>query len=423
MPQTIAGIDIHKKVLIVVVATIDETISEAGVDQRIEYVGRRFGSSATERAHLVAWLQAEGAAEVVMESTAQYWKPIWLDLEPHFKALHLAQAHSNKAPKGRKNDFADAKRLTRRLAAGELILSFVPDAEQRAWRTMTRSKLQLVRDRVRLQNQLESLLEEMRIKLSSVISDLLGVSGRRILEALGDGEKDPVKLAELGDDRLKCSKADLVDALRGRVEPMHANILKLYLERLKLLDQQIDKLNQMAAEALKKHEQAVIRLAETPGLGVDSAQQIIAEVGVDAKAFRSAAQFASWVGTIPGSEESAEKNKSSRSPKGNRFLRRILSQAAQAAVKKKGSHFQNVFNRLKVRLGYNGAIWAIAHRLCRLVWKILHDGVRYIEMGSEASPQAKKRRAQTLTKALRKLGYQVTLTPVPPAQETIRQPG
>jgi transposase len=396
----------------VVVATVSRTVGEGEVNEEIQYEGRRFGSGTSEREHLIAWLQERGVEQVVMESTAQYWKPLWLDLEPHFGQLHLAQAHSNKAPKGRKNDFGDARRLARRLLAGELILSFVPDAEQRAWRTMTRSKLQLVRDRVRLQNQLEALLEEMRIKLSSVVSDLLGLSGRRILEALAGGQTDSVKLAELGDDRLKCSRAELVDALRGRAEPMHLQILKLYLERLKLLDRQIQDLEQMAAQALHRHEQVVIRLAETPGLGVDSAQQIIAEVGVEAKAFPSAAQFASWVGTIPGSEESAETNHSSRSPKGNQFLRRILTQAAQAAIKKKGCHFQNVFRKLLPRLGYKGALWAVAHRLCRLVWKILHDRVRYIEQGSETNPQANKRRAQKLAKALRKLGYNVAITPI-----------
>ena len=316
MSQKVAGIDIHKKVLMAVVATVSQTVGAEEVDQKIEYEVRRFGSGAREREHLVAWMRERGVEEVVMESTAQYWKPVWLDLEPHFGKLHLAQAYSNKAPKGRKNDFGDAKRLTRRLVAGELILSFVPDAEQRAWRTMTRSKQQLVRDRVRLQNQLEALLEEARIKLSSVISDLLGASGRRILEALAGGETDPVKLAEWGDDRLKCTREELIDALRGRPEPMHVEILKLYLERLKLLDRQIESLDRMAAQALKKHEEAVIRLAQVPGLGVDSAQQIIAEVGVDVKAFPSATQFASWAGAIPGSEESAEKEPQFAVPEG-----------------------------------------------------------------------------------------------------------
>lgn len=282
------------------------------------------------------------------------------------------------------------------------------------WRTITRGKHQLVRERVRLQNQLEALLEEARIKLSSVISDLLGVSGRRILKAIADGETNPDRLAELGDDRLRCSQKELADALTGSVEPVHRDLLKLYLERLNLLDQQIEKLDQMIATALKPHAEAVVRVAEVPGFGPDSAQQIIAEVGADADAFPSAGEFASWSGICPGSNESAEKNKSSRSAKGNRFVRRILNQAAQAAVKKKGSHFQALFHRLLPRLGYNGAIWAVAHRLGRLVWKILHDNVRYIEQGLDSDPKTKKRRAQKMVQALRKLGYTVTLTPSAP---------
>jgi transposase len=413
MSYRVAAIDIHKQVLMVVVATVANEVADA-TGEAIEFECRRFGAGSSERKHVVSWLRERGVTEVVMESTAQYWKPIWMDLEPHFAKLHLAQAHSNRAPKGRKNDFRDAKRLARRLLAEELILSFVPAAEQRMWRTLTRSKQQLVRDRVRLQNQLEALLEEARIKLSSVISDLLGASGRRILAALAQGETDPAKLAELGDDRLKCSKEELADALQGSPEPIHREVLKLYLERLQVLDKQIQTLDALVAKELKKHQEAVVRVAEAPGFGVDSAQQIIAEVGVDAATFPSAGQFCSWAGTCPGSEESAEQNHSSRSPKGNRFVRRILTQAAQAAVKKKGCHFQLVFRRLLPKLGYRGAIWAIAHRLGRLIWKILHDGVRYMEQGQETNPKAKKRRAQKLAKALRNLGYQVSLTPIQP---------
>jgi len=200
MSPIIAAIDIHKKVIMV--ATTSATVEVENAYESIKFECRRFGTGNAERERLIRWLQDRSVAEIVMESTAQYWKPIWLDLEPHFAKLHLAQAHSNRAPKGRKNDFRDAKRLARRLLAGELMLSFVPGPEQRTWRTLTRSKQQLIRDRVRLQNQLESLLEEMRIKLSSIISDLFGLSGRRILQALSKGETDPVKLAQLGDDRL-----------------------------------------------------------------------------------------------------------------------------------------------------------------------------------------------------------------------------
>ncbi len=411
MSYKVAGIDIHKKVLMVVVATTaEEVVDPAG--EAIEFECRRFGAGNRERNHVVSWLRERGVSEVVMESTAQYWKPVWLDLEPHFAKLHLAQAHSNRAPKGRKNDFGDAKRLARRLLADELILSFVPGPAQRIWRTLTRSKHQLVRERVRLQSQLEALLEEARIKLSGVISDLLGVSGRRILEALAQGETDPVKLAALGDDRLKCPQQELIDALAGSPEPTQLEVLKLFLKRLALLDEQIAKLDALAAKALKPYEEAVIRVAQIPGFGVDSAQQIIAEVGVDADAFPSAGHLSSWIGICPGSNISAEQNHNSRCPKGNRFARRIMNQAAQAAVKKKGSHFQSVFRRLLPRLGYNGAIWAIAHRLGRLLWKILHDGIGYIEQGLETDPKAKKRRAQKLAKALRNLGYKVTLEPL-----------
>jgi transposase len=168
--------------------------------------------------------------------------------------LHLAQAFSNRAPRGRKHDFKDAERLVRRLIANELILSFVPGGEQHIWRNMTRMKLQLTRDRVRLQSQMECLLEEMRIKLSLVVSNLLGASGLRILRALAEGETDPKQLARLGDERLQCTEEQLVDALTGRAQPMHRAMLALQLERLQLIDTQIAKLNGMIAQAMKPHQ-------------------------------------------------------------------------------------------------------------------------------------------------------------------------
>jgi transposase len=406
MTYKIAGIDVHKKVLMVVV--LDAGTPEEKPERR------RFTTLPSDLRRLSSWLREQGVEEAVMESTAQYWRSVWLELEPYM-GLQLAQAFSNRAPRGRKHDFKDAERLVRRLIANELILSFVPDEEQRSWRNLTRMKTQLTRDRVRLQNQMECLLEEMRIKLSIVVSDLLGASGLRILRALSAGETDPKRLAALGDDRLRCSEEQLVDALTGRVQPMHRAMLGLQLERLQLLDRQIEELNGLIAEALKPHQEAVIRLAEVPGLGVDSAQQVISEVGVQASTFPSAAELTSWVGTCPGKDESAEENHSSRSAKGNKYLRRVLNQAAHAAVKKKGSHFQAVFRRLLPRLGYKSAIWAIAHRLCRVVWKILHEGVRYIEQGSESDPKTRKQRARILARALRKLGYDVALTPINPA--------
>jgi transposase len=402
MSYKIAGIDVHKKVLMVVV--IDATTPEE------KPARRRFATLPSDLRQLSSWLQAQDVQEAVMESTAQYWRTVWLELEPHM-LLHLAQAFSNRAPRGRKHDFKDAERLVRRLIADELILSFVPNGEQRMWRNLTRMKTQLTRNRVRLQSQMECLLEEMRIKLSSVVSDLLGASGLRILRALAAGETEPKKLVALGDDRLKCTEEQLVDALTGSSQPMHREMLALQLEHLQLIDTQIEKLNGMIAQAMKPHQEVVMRLAEVPGLGVDSAQQVISEVGLQASTFASAAELTSWVGTCPGKDESAEENHNSRSAKGNKYLRRVLNQAAHAAVKKKGSHFQAVFRRLLPRLGYQSAIWAIAHRLCRVVWKILHEGVRYIEQGSEPDPKLRKQRARMLARALRRLGYDVAITP------------
>src|ERR1700746_3159850 len=377
-----AGIEVHKKVWMGVV--VDASVPEE------KPVGRRFVTLPSELHRFRIWLQEQGVEEAVMESTAQYWRSVWLELEPHM-SLHLAQAFSNRAPRGRKHDFKDAERLVRRLIAEELILSFVPDGEQRIWRSLTRMKVQRTRDRVRLQNQMECVLEEIRIKLSIVVSNLLGASGLRILQALANGEADPKRLAELGDERLQCTEEQLVDALTGRVQPMHRGMLALQLQRLQLIDQQMAQLNHMIAQAMKSHQDAVIRLAEVPGLGVDSAQQIIAEVGAQASTFSSAAELTSWVGTCPGKDESAEQNHSSRSAKGNKYMRRVLNQAAHAAVCTKGSYFQTLFRRLLPRLGYKSAIWAVAHRLCRLVWKILHEGVRFIEQGAEVGPQAKKK--------------------------------
>jgi transposase len=212
--------------------------------------------------------------------------------------LHLAQALSNRGRRGRKNDFRDAERLVKRLVSQELVLSFVPDAEQRLWRTLTRTRYQRTRDKVRLQNQLEALLEEAHIKLSSLVSDLLGASARRMLKALADGETDPAALAALADQRLCATPARLHDALGACTElnPVYRRLVKMTLESLQFVEQQIGHLDQEIASLLQQHQDAVERLAIVPGLGVDSAQQIIAEVGAKAATFASAKNLSSWVG-------------------------------------------------------------------------------------------------------------------------------
>lgn len=407
MADSIAGIDVHKRVLMVVVGQP----SGAAEQERIEFAQRKFGSTSSELLHLKAWLKEHGVAEVVMESTAQYWKPVWLALEECFQ-LRLAQAWSNRAPRGKKTDFKDAQRLVRRHLAGELTLSFVPDAEQRLMRTLMRRRTQLTRDRVRIQNQVESLLEETRIKLSSVVSDLFGASGLRILAALAEGQSDPAVLASLADERVQCPAEQLADALTGVVSPIHQKLLQQHLDHLKLVDEQREELLQLAATAMREHQAAVTRLSAMPGIRVLAAQQIVAEAGPQASAFPTAAQFSSWIGVCPGRNESAGENHSSHCAKGNMYLRRVLSQAAQAAVKTKGSYFQARFNRLLPRLGYVKAIWAIARNLSVVIWKILHEGIEYVERGHLTTPQAAQRRLQRLKRELRLLGYSDDLKPI-----------
>ena len=344
-----------------------------------------FGSNPEQLRLLAEWLIEQPVEEVVMESTAQYWKPVWGVLERYWKpirqkredaspmsgTLHLAQALSKRGRRGRKNDFRDAERLLKRLVAQELTLSFVPYAEQRLWRTVMRGKYQLTRDHARLRNRVESMLEEAHIKLSSLVSDLLGVSA--------------------------CTE----------LNPVYRRLLKMALEELQFLEQQIGKLEQEMASLLSQHQDAVQRLAEVPGLGVDSAQQIIAEVGAEAATFASAKNLSSWAGACSGEEESAGVNPNHRSPKGNRHMRRILHQSANAAVKHKGSIFEVVYRRLVPRLGHNQAIGAIAHRLCRLIWLLLHRGVRYEERGPAVNQRSKQQRTARMIRELRRFGYRV----------------
>jgi transposase len=354
-----AGIDVHKKRLAVVVADVE-------VEDEYQFERRWYGSNPEQLRVLSEWLIEQQVEEVVMESTAQYWKPVWGALERFWKAmcqsresagwmsgtLHLAQALSNRGRRGRKTDFRDAERLVKRLVSQELVLSFVPDVEQRLWRTLTRTKYQRTRDKVRLQNQLEALLEEAHIKLSSLVSDLLGASARRMLKALADGETDPAALVALADQRLRATPAQLHDALGACTElnPVYRRLVKMTIEGLQFVEQQIGQLEQEIASLLQRHQDAVERLAVVPGLGVDSAQQIIAEVGAKAATFPSAEKLSSWVGACPGKEESAGVNRSRHSPKGSRQMRRILNQAANAAVKRKGSIFEIVYRRLVPRL-------------------------------------------------------------------------
>ena len=396
----IAGIDVHKKWLYVV----------AG-DKR-----QRFGSTVLELEELSHWLEQEQVNTVVMESTALYWKPVWIALRGLFQQ-YLAQAQSNRARAGRKQDFRDAERLIRRLAAQELDLSFVPEPEQQEWRMLTRQRVEYSQQLTRVRNHIEALLEEARIKISGYLSDLLSLSGRRMLKALSLGENDPATLAQLADPRVRATQEELAAALTGHMTALQRLLLRQDLSTIELLEQHMEEVSAELTRSLEQHTAAIERLCEIPGVGVSAAEQILAEVGPTAATFPTQAHLSSWAGLCPGREESAGVSQSNTCPKGNRSLRRILSQVAWSAVRMKNSFFQCLFRRLTPRLGVQKAIWAVAHRILRVIWIVLHRGESYRELGPLAgNPQHIQRKLRRMVRELTHFGYQI-LAPVPTSQE------
>jgi transposase len=393
--RVVAGIDVHKAMLAVMI----RRQTGAGV----EYEKRKFGTMKSEIGHLAAWLQQHQVSEVVMESTAQYWRPVWYGLEPHF-ALHLTHPLKTRAPRGRKRDFRDAQRLADRWCAGDLEESFIPGAEQRSWRWLTRSRVQLQRMIGVIRNQVEGLLEQGGIKLTAVASDPFGVSGWAMLELLAQGETDGKVLAGQARGSLRKKEQQLQEALAGKLEPIYRVLLQQRLDQVKLLRQQIADLNEALAAAMSAHLTTLHRLSRIPGVDLHAAQELLAEIGAGAVAFPSAEQFASWVGICPGSQESAGICYSHRSAKGNRYLRRLLCQIAWGAIHTKDTFFAGLFARLKPRVEAKGAAWAVGHRIGKVVWLMLHEGVEYIEKGT--APQNPRTLLRKFRRIVQEFGRQ-----------------
>lgn len=394
--RVLAGVDVHKKMLAVVVRS-----ELAG---QVEYEQRRFGTTRCEIGHLAAWLQQRQVSEVAMESTAQYWRPVWYGLEAQVR-LHLSHPLATLAPRGRKRDFRDAQRLVDRLWAGDLVESFVPEAEQRSWRWLTRTRVELQGKIGMLRSQVEGLLEEGGLKLAATVSDLFGASGWAMLERLAGGETDPARLASLALGSLRHKRAALEEALAGRLDAIGRLLLGQCLEQVRLLQRHIGEIGLALSQAMREHSGVLQRLAQVPGIQIRAAQDLLAEIGPEAAAFPSAAQFASWVGVCPGQQESAGVTYSTRSPKGNRYLRRLLCQLGWAALRSKGTFFANLFARLSPKLGAKAAAWAIAHRLARVIWVLMRRGVDYVERGpAPQKPKQLRRKFQRLLAELSRAG-------------------
>ena len=388
-----AGIDVHKKMLAVVVRK-----------QNGEWIQRSFGTTRREIEHLSAWLSQHEVQEAVMESTAQYWRPVWYGLEMHFR-LHLSHPLQTRAPRGRKRDFRDARRLVDRLWSGDLEESFVPRSEQRAWRWLTRTRVELKRRMGQIRAQVEGLLEESGVKLAATVSDVFGASGWAMLERLAAGETDAAVLADQARGSLRHKKEALQEALEGHCNATTRLLLGQCLEQVRLLQQHIAEIGRELSRNMRDHASTLQRLSQVPGVELAAAQELLAEIGPGASAFASAAQFASWVGVCPGQQESAGVSYSTRSPNGNRYLRRLLCQIAWAAARTRGCFFASLFARLSPKLGAKAAAWAVAHRLARLVWVLLHRGVEYVERGpTQADPRRLRRKFRRLLTELSRAG-------------------
>ena len=300
-----------------------------------------------------------------------------------------------------------------RLQSGDVEDSFVPGAEQRSWRWLTRARVDL-RDKIGvIRNQVEGLLEEGGIKLAAVVSDAFGASGWAMLERLAKGERDLDVLVREARGNLRKKQAALREALDGYLSPPYQLLLEQYMKQVELLRGQIADIDRTLEEAMKAHAPTLNRLCQMPGVDLVAAQELLAEIGPTAAAFPSADEFASWAGSCPGSNETAGVNYSRRSPKGNRYLRRLLSQVAWAAIHTKDTFFASLFRRLKPRIEPRGAAWAVAHRMARLIWRMLHDGIDYQEKGPAANnPHRLMRKFHRLLKDFQRMGIDpATLLP------------
>ncbi len=355
------------------------------------------------------WLAAHGVTQVAMEATGVFWKPVWAILEDDFELLLVNARHVKQVP-GRKTDVSDAAWLCQLLEAGLLRPSFVPPKPIRALRNFTRYRKAQIAERQREANRLHKALEDTGIKLDCVASDILGVSGRAMLDALCRGTTDPELLAELARGRLRQKLPALREALEGRFDALHAVLIGAILAHLDFLDEQIERLSEAIEEQLRPFQPAVELLRSIPGVETRTAQVIIAEIGVDMSVFPSERQLASWAGQCPGNNQSAGKRRSGRTRKGSKWLDQALKDAAMAAIRTNDSYLQAQYRRLRPRVGHGRAIGAVKHTIICACWHMLTTGELYRDLGGDyfrrRDPERQTRR---LIKQLQALGHTVTL--------------
>jgi transposase len=399
-----AGLDVHKDTA---VACVRHT---ANGTARREV--RTFKTTTKELLALSEWLSGEGCTHIAMEATGVYWKPVWHVLSDGDFTLLLANAAHVKNVPGRKTDVNDATWLADLLAHGLIRGSFVPDEQTQEMRNLLRTRKQLVRERSSHVQRLQKTLEDANIKLDSVIADVMGLSGRAMVEALVAGESDPDRLAELAHRRIKAPPEVLREALRGRVTRHHRFLLRLHLQQIDALDAAIAEIDQEVDADVEPFRAAIALLTTIPGVSELSGRVILAEIGRDMSRFPTAGHLISWAGLCPKSDESAGKRRSTRMRKGAPWLKTTLVQCAWAASRKKASYLQAQFHRLRARRGAKKAIGALAASILTLVYHMLISGEFYRDLGPDYFDlRAKAARTRRLVARLQHLGYAVQLTP------------
>lgn len=396
-----AGLDVHKVEVVACLRLVARG--------KASYEVRRFPTTTKGLIKLAEWLEAAQCTHVAMEATGVYWKPVWHMLEGRFTLILANAAHIKGVP-GRKSDVNDATWIADLLAHGLIRASFVPPQPIQELRDLTRTRKQLTREIVQHTQRIQAVLEEANVKLSSAITDILGMSGRRILKAIVAGETDPAKLAELGGPQLAASRSDLADALHGRVREHHRFLIGQHLKTIEQLEATIAAFDTRIEAALRPFRDAIERLKEIPGLSQTSAAILIAEIGADMNQFPTAGHLLSWAGLVPRLDESAGKRRSTRLRKGAPWLKPVLVQCAWAAARKKNSYFQAQFLRLKARCGPKKAVVAVAASLLATAYHMLADGTCYQDLGADHFARRDPARiVAKLANRIRSLGYAVDI--------------
>ena len=401
-----AGLDVHKAQ---VTACVRVPRRGGG---REEYQAE-FSTTVAGLTELGGWLATHRVSQVAMEATGVYWKPVWAILEQDFDCLLVNARHVKNVP-GRKTDLADAAWLCQLLEAGLLERSFVPPPPIRRLRTLTRYRKTQIGERQREANRLHKVLEDTGIKLDCVASDILGVSGRAMLDALCQGTTDPEVLAELARGRLRAKLPALKEALVGRFGPEHALIVGHILSHIDYLDESIASIGDAIEEELRPFVAAADLLCTIPGIGSRAAEVVLAEIGPDMSRFPTARHLASWAGLCPGNDQSAGRRRSGHTTRGSKWLKMNLIEVATAAIRTNNTYLSALYRKIKARRGHLCALLAVAHSILVSIWHMLSTGETYRELGGDyfqrRNPDAHVRR---LVRQLEALGQHVSLEPAP----------